>query len=232
MGLLPLIVPDLRGEMNHKHCWIILLDTEYLHAMIFIGIIPILLVINVYAAILFRALQKLNVMKNVSTSNASLVTDAIALPNSISYQACSSATQQSTQQITISMPENSRRNSIFCFWKLPSDENISEANPSSDPELAKWKAIKIVFFTTGTIALTTLPFFVVSLMYINCDQEIYPNYCDVLKKTAASPLSILVYLNSILNPIIYVWWHSGFRTIRSMEFVRFIRGRRRFRVKI
>lgn len=227
MGLLPLIVPDLRGEMNHRHCWVILLASEYLLAMIFIGTISILLVIVVYVSILVRALQKLNVMKR--GSSASISTDAAAIPDSTSNQASTSVTQQSSQQVTISITEQSKKGSIFCCWKLSSDVNTAEANPSLDPELAKWKAIKIVCFTTGTIAFTMLPFFLVSLMYIYCDHEINPNYCDVLKKTVASPLTILLYLNSVLNPIIYVWWHSGFRTIRSMEFVRFIRARRRLR---
>lgn len=217
VGLLPLIAPDLRGQMSYQQCSFILLNSEYLLGLLTVGIIPIVLVIIVYAAILFRALKKLKVLKN--TSRASITTDAVAIP--------SLAVTTPVQKPGTSTNENFKKCLICCCWKSPSDENIAEANPSSDPEQAKWRAIKIVVLTSGTIAFTMLPYFIVSLMYIYCDHENHPNNCDVLKEAIASPLAMMVYVNAGLNPVIYAWWHSGFRTIRSMDFVRFVKARKR-----
>lgn len=49
-------------------------------------------------------------------------------------------------------------------------------------------------------------------MYVYCDHENNPDFCNGLKYAIASPLAILGFANSLLNPIIYAWWHNGFRT--------------------
>ncbi|KAL5284703.1 GPR119.2 family protein [Megaselia abdita] len=76
---------------------------------------------------------------------------------------------------------------------------------------SRWKAIKIVLFTTGSYFITWFPFFFASALYAVCDPQRTPVYCDNLKVTIASVLTILGMCNSILNPIIYAWWHNGFR---------------------
>lgn len=57
-----------------------------------------------------------------------------------------------------------------------------------------------------------VPFFIVSTLYVYCDHENNPNYCNGLKYAILNPLAILGFANSLLNPIIYAWWHNGFRT--------------------
>lgn len=192
------------------------MNSEYLLAILTVGIIPIILVIIVYAAILIRALRKLKLMRNLDGS--SIATDAVVIQKPISNAPGTSNSE----------PEERKTCLLCCCWKSPSGENITEANPSSDPEQAKWRAIKIVVLTSGTMAITMLPYFIVSLMYLYCDPANNPDYCDVLKEAIASPLTILVFANSGLNPIIYAWWHSGFRTIRSMDFIQLREVRRRF----
>lgn len=46
--------------------------------------------------------------------------------------------------------------------------------------------------------------------------------CKNLTIIIASPLAILGFTNSLINPIIYAWWHKGFRTfvqkrVRTMK---------------
>jgi hypothetical protein len=57
-----------------------------------------------------------------------------------------------------------------------------------------------------------VPYFIASTMYVYCDQENNPNFCNGIKIAVASPLAILGFAHSLLNPIIYAWWHTGFRT--------------------
>lgn len=45
-------------------------------------------------------------------------------------------------------------------------------------------------------------------MYVFCNNE---ESCNKLKFTLAGPLAILGFSNSLLNPIIYAWFHIGFR---------------------
>lgn len=89
-------------------------------------------------------------------------------------------------------------------------EYILEDNKKpGDP--TKWKAIKVVFFTTGSFVCTWLPYFVACSIYVFCDFQTTPQRCQRLKFAIASPLAILGFLNSLLNPLIYAWWHNGFR---------------------
>uniref|UniRef100_A0A182KG31 G-protein coupled receptors family 1 profile domain-containing protein n=1 Tax=Anopheles christyi TaxID=43041 RepID=A0A182KG31_9DIPT len=75
----------------------------------------------------------------------------------------------------------------------------------------KWKAIKVVMFTTGSFVVTWVPYFIASLMYVGCDPATNEELCRSLQFAIASPLAILGFANSLLNPIIYAWWHNGFR---------------------
>uniref|UniRef100_A0A182NR81 G-protein coupled receptors family 1 profile domain-containing protein n=1 Tax=Anopheles dirus TaxID=7168 RepID=A0A182NR81_9DIPT len=75
----------------------------------------------------------------------------------------------------------------------------------------KWKAIKVVMFTTGSFVVTWVPYFIASLMYVACDPATNGELCRGLQFAIASPLAILGFANSLLNPIIYAWWHNGFR---------------------
>lgn len=73
---------------------------------------------------------------------------------------------------------------------------------------SKWKAVKVVTLTFGSFVITWGPYFIASLIYAYSTDE---KLCDRLKSLIASPLAILGFLNSILNPMIYAWWHTGFR---------------------
>lgn len=72
----------------------------------------------------------------------------------------------------------------------------------------EWKSIKVVMFTTGSFVITWMPYFVACSLYVLCKN---PDDCKQLRLAIASPLAILGFCNSLLNPIIYAWWHTGFR---------------------
>lgn len=48
-------------------------------------------------------------------------------------------------------------------------------------------------------------------MYVYCDHENNSEYCYQLKIIIAGPLAILGFSNTLLNPLIYCWWHNGFK---------------------
>ncbi|XP_063222013.1 5-hydroxytryptamine receptor 1A-like [Bacillus rossius redtenbacheri] len=93
---------------------------------------------------------------------------------------------------------------------MTQDPNKKKSSPS------KWKAIKVVIFTNGSFILTWVPFFIANLMYVSCEaSSTRVENCKGLQVAIAVPLTMLGLFNSLLNPIIYAWWHNGFR-----EFVR------------
>jgi hypothetical protein len=57
-----------------------------------------------------------------------------------------------------------------------------------------------------------VPYFVASTMHVFCEKRATDeNTCKPLRLAIASPLAILGFMNSLLNPLIYAWWHKGFR---------------------
>uniref|UniRef100_A0A6M2DXS7 Putative product n=1 Tax=Xenopsylla cheopis TaxID=163159 RepID=A0A6M2DXS7_XENCH len=75
------------------------------------------------------------------------------------------------------------------------------------------KAIRVVMLTTGSFALTWMPYFIACAIYVNCDHDLskQTEFCNNLSVAIASPLALLGFGNSFLNPFIYAWWHRGFR---------------------
>lgn len=80
--------------------------------------------------------------------------------------------------------------------------NVQVSQPS------KWRAVKVVTLTFGSFVITWGPYFVASLIYAYSIDE---KLCGKLKSLIASPLALLGFLNSLINPMIYAWWHKGFR---------------------
>lgn len=86
--------------------------------------------------------------------------------------------------------------------------NVQLSQPS------KWRAVKVVTLTFGSFVITWGPYFVASLIYAYAADE---RLCGKLKSLIASPLALLGFLNSVLNPMIYAWWHKGFRKFISQR---------------
>ncbi|XP_052863453.1 5-hydroxytryptamine receptor 1A-like [Anopheles cruzii] len=94
----------------------------------------------------------------------------------------------------------------------PAGATASEPSASTSIKgPTKWKAVKVVMFTTGSFVVTWVPYFIASIMYVACDPTTSEELCRGLQFAIASPLAILGFANSLLNPIIYAWWHNGFR---------------------
>lgn len=89
-----------------------------------------------------------------------------------------------------------------------------DATEQSQQQTAnKWKAIKVVLFTSGAFLITWGPYFISSITYTFMDNSPARKSLQVL---ISSPLAILGFVNSFLNPIIYAWWHKSFRKYTSI----------------
>lgn len=153
-----------------------------------------------YAIILKKALTKVNELKNANCAANS--------ENNLRFFRGSSANVLQEDDIN----ENNSllrifKSIIFC-WEKKSSTKIEEIRRKPP---SRWKAIKVVFLTTSSFLITWVPYFIVSTMYVYCDHENNTEYCYQLKVAIAGPLAIIGFSNTILNPLIYCWWHNGFR---------------------
>lgn len=179
---------------NGRICWFILLAPRNLILLtVIIGIIPLIVVIILYSIILYHAIISIvQLRKSTETNNEVTETD---LKNLRMFRGRpNEATPPQEQEL-----------SLFAkiFKKKPS--------PSVKPP-SKWKAIKVVLFTTGSFVITWSPYFLTSIIYVYQCENIDSKKCKNLRIIIASPLAILGFTNSLINPIIYAWWHKGFRT--------------------
>lgn len=86
----------------------------------------------------------------------------------------------------------------------------------------KWRAIKVVMFTSGAFVLSWGPYFVACTIYVLTDNEKMANTLRVL---IASPFAILGFCNTLIDPLIYAWWHKGFRNFIKRQFASIRRKR-------
>ena len=85
----------------------------------------------------------------------------------------------------------------------------------------KWRAIIIVMLTTGSFIFTWMPYFIAVIFYVLCQDKLTSTKCMHLRMLLGGPLGALAFLNCILNPLIYAWWHKGFQKSIKMYFRRY-----------
>lgn len=206
IGFLPAMAPILRGNMTGEICWFIRMNREYILAITIMGIIPVGLVLILYSVILYRALKKVGELKKATSGSGGTET-----ANNLRYFR-GSAVNLREQETTVPLREHSNKSLRCCCWQSE-DDTASSSTPASKTHPSKWKAIKVVFLTTFSFVITWVPYFVASTMFVYCDHENNPGFCNSLQVAIASPLAILGFSNSLLNPIVSCY----FSLIRNFE---------------
>lgn len=207
-----------RGDTQEgRICWyIILAPPNLILITAFLGLIPIFLVLILYSIILYKALKKVSELKKATSSRG--VESSNNLRIFRGNNVVMNQTERAHSEAPLTQQQSPQRNifSWCCIKNEGSTNNPTSVASKSEP--SKWKAIKVVMFTTGSFFFTWVPWLIASVMFIYCDPERNPAYCNGLKIAIASPLAILGFANSLLNPIIYAWWHNGFRQTSSKIF--------------
>ncbi|XP_063546177.1 5-hydroxytryptamine receptor 1A-like [Cydia strobilella] len=89
--------------------------------------------------------------------------------------------------------------------------------PPKPKEPNRWRAIIVVMLTTGSLLFTWLPYFVTVTFFVFCEDKLTNPRCIQYRIALGGSIPTLAFLNSILNPLIYAWWHKGFqKTVRNM----------------
>ncbi|XP_026751818.2 5-hydroxytryptamine receptor 1A-alpha-like [Galleria mellonella] len=86
-------------------------------------------------------------------------------------------------------------------------------NRSKEPN--KCRAVTVVMLTSFSFIATWMPFFIIVIFYVLCEEKTTNDQCLMLRKLLNGPAATLAFFNSVLNPLIYAWWHKGFK--RSLK---------------
>lgn len=82
---------------------------------------------------------------------------------------------------------------------------------------SKLKAVKTVLIVICCFVGTWAPYYVTIIIYVKCDILRRGYACVPLEVLTLGPLYLLGVCNSLCDPLIYAWRHSGFkRTLRRM----------------
>ncbi|XP_073950281.1 uncharacterized protein isoform X3 [Choristoneura fumiferana] len=86
-----------------------------------------------------------------------------------------------------------------------------ESHPS------KLKAVKTVLLVTACFVGTWAPYYVSIIVYVKCDILSHGYDCIPIEMLTLGPLYLLGVSNSLCDPLIYAWRHSGFkRTVKKI----------------
>lgn len=164
-------------------CWYITVATrEHILFTVSIGIfLPLGIIAVLYAFILYQAIHHVD---NRKSSTKYKNSENIQMLKTLS---------KSTPKSSLSGSHGPRRQMFTTH-----DPNYMNTSQK------KWKAIKVVLFTLSAFIVSWFPYFIAVIVYV-----VKPN--RNLAVTIATVLAVLGFLNSLLNPLIYAWWHRGLR---------------------
>lgn len=129
-------------------------------------------------------------------------------------------------------PCNGRSDSDFSVYTV---ESVASFNLSCDHSIEhrsskvrrakepnKWRAITVVLLTTGTFIVTWIPFFIAVTFFVFCEEKLTNPKCIKLRFLLGGPFPFLAFTNSIVNPLIYAWWHKGFKKSVKLYYKRYV----------
>lgn len=190
MGFLPLMGWG-RDTNNGRTCWYIKLAPPNLVALtISTGGVAYFIIIMVHFVLLYYAVRRIMEISRNGANSSSAAKTGLSLRTFLGAQ----------------------RSPILQSKRSWTQKILNNKKPQSAQSVTKWKAVKVVLFTSGSLSVAWLPFFVASFVYVwKCDKVKIPK-CKDLEVLISGPLSVLGFVNTLINPIIYAWWHQGFRT--------------------
>ena len=91
----------------------------------------------------------------------------------------------------------------------------------------KLKACKTSVFILAYVSTIGI-YFIACTLYFFCTEK---KKCDALLDVIDRKLSLLGFLNSLINPILYAWWHKGFRKAIKELWKNHLRKRRKYSIR-
>lgn len=191
-------------------CWYItVFPPTLLIILSIIGLVIIVMVCTLYFIILHRAVKTVNEIR----AYKELQNRVVYLNNGVDGYT------ETIVTITLATETITRRNDE---QKETNDNNhFKIANYAKDKSVNvtpnKMKAIKMVLLITTCFVGTWAPYYVSVIIYVKCNISVHGYDCVPLEILTLGPLYFLCMCNSLCDPIIYAWWHAGFKhSMRKM----------------
>lgn len=193
---------------NGRICWFIRLAPKNLILLtVIVGLIPLAIVIVLYSIILYHAIKKIVQLQRSDRDRRRHPQGGGITTHQNGLRLFRGGTSNNAEQAASDEQSHRKPTGAGLLSRIfqPRKPSAEVKSPS------RWRAIKVVMFTSLSFVITWSPYFIASIMYVYQCENIDSKRCKSLRIVIASPLAILGFTNSLINPIIYAWWHKGFR---------------------
>lgn len=190
-------------------CWYIAVFPSALLLVLSVVVLSVIIMVCIlYILILrsaVRAVDKIREFKESSYTNKGYVEDL------------------STSTAAISISESFENGNNIEMRKFDSETQTQASDASREGRRfgccrsrsshpSKLKAVKTVLIVTLCFLFTWAPYYVAVIMYVKCDIMKNGYECIPLEILTLGPLYLLGVCNSLCDPLIYAWRHSGFKS--------------------
>lgn len=221
---------------TNYRCWYIaVFPSSLLVVVSIIALMVIIMVCVLYFLILHRAVKTCDEIKAFQETNHKIayinkaydeegkkydeisettVTITVST-NTVSGESCSEIEMHEMNKINVRNHSNQ-----WCKQfrkKMVKMSHYCKKARAMNSHPSKLKAAKTVLLVTLCFVCTWAPYYVAIILYVNCNIMKNGYACIPLETLTLGPLYFLGVSNSLCDPIIYAWWHTGFkRTIRKI----------------
>ncbi|XP_044746363.1 glucose-dependent insulinotropic receptor-like isoform X2 [Coccinella septempunctata] len=190
VGYLPLMGWSRTAKNQQACCFVVIVPETLILIIAILYIVPVTVILLLYSLVLYRASKKFSLQE-------------LLVGKPVSRDLHKRKSQMDKRKKIHEM--NGGNQSKNCCLKILGKEFSPAVNNSK-----RWKAAKVVFFSTNNFLFTWFPYIIVSLYYTSVCIDDSSKRCRSLSLVLASPLAMLGFVNSLVSPIIYAWWHKGF----------------------
>lgn len=210
-------------------CWYIAVFPASLLIIVSVVVLSIIIVVCIlYILILHSAVKTVDKIREYRETNS------IAYVNKAFEKNCDAPTETSNTKVTITVSKETTTDTGIEMHELRKT-NIEERQTGHryrkvskistyygqakalNAHPSKLKAVKTVLIVICCFVGTWAPYYVTIIIYVNCDILRRGYACVPLEVLTLGPLYLLGVCNSLCDPLIYAWRHSGFkRTLRKM----------------
>ncbi|XP_075982556.1 glucose-dependent insulinotropic receptor-like isoform X2 [Anticarsia gemmatalis] len=187
-------------------CWYIAVFPSALLLVISIVVLSVIIIVCLLYILILRSavktVDKIREFKENSYTNKGYLDDLSSSATIVSISEYAESMEMTKLEKEIHRTDSNvtregRR--VGCCWLRPAN------HPS------KLKAVKTVLLVTMCFLCTWAPYFVSVIMYVKCDIMKNGYECVPLEVITLGPLYLLGCCNSLCDPLIYAWRHSGFK---------------------
>lgn len=180
-----------RATNNQQTCCFVLIVPENLILLIAIlYTIPITIIILLFSIVSYKASKKVSIQKLLIGKPVS---------QNVQKKKFQKDRRKATQRLNTG---NKSKNFLIDILQKDFSPVVNVSK--------RWKAAKVVFFSTNNFIFTWFLYIIVSLYFTSVCNDDSTKRCRSLSLVLASPLAMLGFVNSLMSPIIYAWWHKGF----------------------